>query len=77
MFSFGLSFLNLIKKKKKNSIYLQMKMTLVQLLMAQRNVHVQQAIQAFHARVGFNTIKIMSDLHEFFLYHIGGVMIGI
>ena len=54
-----------------------MKMTLVQLLMAQRNVHVQQAIQAFHARVGFNTIKIMSDLHELFLYHIGGVMIGI
>lgn len=52
MFSFGLSFRNLMKK---NSIYLQMKMTLVQLSMVQRNVHAQQAIQAFHARVGFNT----------------------
>ena len=44
---------------KQNSPYLQMKMTHVQLSLVQRNVHVQQAIQEFHARVSFNTLKIV------------------
>ena len=42
---------------KQNSPYLQMKMTHVQLSLVQQNVHVQQAIQEFHARVSFNTLK--------------------
>lgn len=52
MFSIRLSFRNLIKQ---NCFHVQMKMTHVQPAMVQRNAHVQQAIQAFHAKVSFNT----------------------